>query len=120
MTDTQILAVVENKQLIEKWLGSVYSLALGRALADTPVAGTKVIAGRSRRYWREDAAAKLAHIPEAFNKKLIGITAADKLLSKEFVEGLTVKKSDSPQLVLDSHKSPAISHGDDFAVLKLN
>ena len=117
MTDTQILAVVENKQLIEKWLGSVYSLALGRALADTPVAGTKAIAGRSRRVWSDDAEATLAHIPEAFEKKLIGITAADKLLSKEFVNGLTVKKSGSAQLVLDSHKSPAISHGDDFAVL---
>lgn len=120
MTDAQILMVIENKKLIESWMKSVYASTLSSALAGMPIAGTKAIAGNLRRYWREDAAATLAHIPEAFEQKLIGITAADKLLSKEFVEGLTLKKADSPRLVLDSHKSPAISLGDDFAVLKLN
>ena len=72
--------------------------------------------GRATRRWKADAAEALEDVlgDEAFEKKLIGVTAADKLAGKDIVNALT-EKHGSPTLVGEDDPRPALGNvADDF------
>lgn len=114
LTDEQIAKVVLNKAAVEKWLRRVYDHAADRARAGNPVHGTKLVEGKSRRVWLPDAEEQLKDYPDAWEQKLIGITAADKVFGKGFVDRLTRKEPYRPQVVGLDDKRPAIESLSDF------
>jgi hypothetical protein len=118
LTEEQIARVVEYKPMIETWLRTVYKYALEQAQAGNTPKGLKLVSGRSQRRWKKGAEDELEALlgDEAFERKPIGITKADKLLDKETMSRLTTKPAGSPSLVLDDDDGrPALSPvADDF------
>ena len=90
--------------------------ALAQAQAGTQVSGFKVVAGRSVRKYSDEAAvaeaAKQAGYTDIWDKKLIGITAMEKLMGrstfKDVLGDLVVKPEGRPTLVPESDKRPAL------------
>lgn len=117
LTDEQLARVVELKPMIEAWLRNVYRYAIDQVQKGETLDGLKLIAGRTQRKWRDDAEEELtAYLgADAFEKKLIGITKAEKLLDKKTVDKLTYKPAGSPSLVPVSDKRQALNPvADDF------
>ena len=120
LTDDQLAKVVEMKPLIEQWLRAVYKHAVDRTERGNPLPGFKLVHGRSQRKWADDAEDKLAEFlgDKAFDKKLIGITAAEKIVGKAVVDSLTTKPPGAPTLVPLDDKRPAIDIAGDFEKLE--
>ena len=121
MTDEQLKLVIDNKGLIEKWLKAVESHVFDRLEHGGSFEGYKMVEGRSIRKWANDAEEKLSKMlgDNAYEKKLIGITTAEKLIGKKQLSemGITVKPAGKPTLVDASDKRQAISVADDFEKL---
>jgi len=116
LTDEQIATVVLNRSRVEQWMKKVWSHALDRSQRGEPIAGTKVVEGRAIRRWTSEGKAALADAlgDDAYEKKLIGVTAADALLGKELVDAMTEKRG-SPTLAGLDDKRPALTNAiDDF------
>lgn len=123
MSDEQIRLVLTNKSLIEKWLSSIEAEVFSRIEHGDSFDGFKMVAGRSQRKWNDDAETKLVSIlgDNAYDKKLIGITTAEKILGKKQLEelGITEKPEGKPTLVPESDKRPAlVAIADDFETVK--
>jgi hypothetical protein len=113
--------ILDNKKLIESFLNAVENKTFERLLKGEKIPGYKIVEGRSNRKWIDDAEAKLIEKlgDEAFEKSLIGITAAEKKLNKKEVNDLTYKPSGKLTMAPESDKRPAVtSIIDDF--LNLN
>jgi len=118
LTDEQILSVVKNARLLNSFISSVKDHALTKALHGDAIPGTKAVAGSRRREWVDDAKEKLKEYPELFELRLKGVTAADKVLPKEVMAGLTIKKECKPTIALSGDRRPALqSVKDDFDVI---
>lgn len=98
------------------WAEDIKAYALEQALAGVHYPGFKLVEGRAvRKFSNEDqvikAVCKAGFDP--FEKKLIGITAMQKLLGKakfdELLSGLIAKSKGKPTLVPESDKRPAVS-----------
>ena len=116
LTDDQIAMVVLNKPKIEKYLKQVNSYALERSRMNNPVAGTKVVEGRAVRRFTKSGREALVELlgDTAYEKKLIGVTAADALVGKDMVDAMT-KKVGTPTVVGLDDSRPAITNAvDDF------
>lgn len=116
LTDEQIATVVLNKARVEKWMKSVWTHALDRHNRNQPLEGVKVVEGRAmRKFTKEGKEALVSYLgDEAYEKKVIGVTAADKLLGKELVDAMTVKVG-SPTLAGLDDTRPALTNAiDDF------
>lgn len=109
---------------IAQWVKDVKDYALAQAAAGAKIKGHKLVAGRSVRSWRSDAAEQLERhekAEELFEKKLVGIGKAEKVLGKTspIFADLTEKPEGKPVLALSSDKRPeiqgAVSAADDFA-----
>ena len=117
LTDDQIARVVENAPFVSQWIKSVENFALGRALAGTPIPGTKLIAGRGTRLWQDPTAAvetlKALDV-NPFSQSLMSPYQIEQLfksmgqkLPKE-VADLITKGEGKPKLVSESHPKPAL------------
>lgn len=100
ITPARRFYIVQHRALIVKWLGSLYAASMAAAAAGDPDPGSKVVAGkRGARYYTDKKKAELiltsALGEDAWNKTLIGITAATKALKP-------TKKSEGDQLAFDS------------------
>lgn len=106
LNDEQLKLILDNKNLIEDFLKSVEQYIYGRVLTGEKFEGYKLVEGRSNRKWVDDAEKVLKNKlgEDAYEKKLIGITAAVKKLKKDEVEELTYKPEGKLQLVPDSDK----------------
>ena len=116
LTDEQIATVVLNRSRVEVWMKKVFSYALDRSQRGEPIAGTKVVEGRAvRRFTNAGKEALVDALGEdAYEKKLIGVTAADALLGRELVDAMTEKRG-SPTLAGLDDKRPALTNAiDDF------
>lgn len=106
---------------IAQWVKDVKEYALQQAVNGGKIKGHKVVAGRSVRRWAPDAAERLAEHDDLFERKLLGIGQAEKVLGKgsDLIKELTVKPEGKPALVPASDKRPEIqgqqSAADDFA-----
>lgn len=101
---------------LTSWASDIKEYALKQALSGKEWHGYKLVEGRSvRKYTNETAVAKA--VSEAgfdpYEKKLLGITAMQKLLGKsrfnELLSAYIRKPQGKPTLVPDSDKRPAIN-----------
>lgn len=112
LTDEQIKLVLTNKSLIEKWLKAIEASVFSRIEHGEAFKGFKMVEGRSLRKWSDSAEGVLSKLlgEAAFEKKLIGITAAEKALGKKQLAelGITEKPQGKPTLVPETDKRPAL------------
>lgn len=101
---------------LKAWASDVEAWALAKAQAGTQIPGFKVVAGRSIRKYTDEAAvaeaAKAAGYSDIWDKRLIGITAMERLMGKraftETLGDLVIKPEGKPTLVPESDKRPAL------------
>ena len=116
LTLDEVAGVLTRIPELKAWASNVEAWALAQAQAGTQVPGFKVIAGRSVRKYSDEAAvaeaAKQAGYTDIWDKKLIGITAMEKLMGrstfKDVLGDLVVKPEGRPTLVPESDKRPAL------------
>ena len=119
LSDIEIADILGKVDELTKWAADIESYALQQALAGTSYDGWKLVEGRSvRKYKDEDAVAKALQA-EGFNeamlyeRKLLGITAMEKLVGKkklgEVCKDLIEKPAGKPVLVPASDKREPIN-----------
>lgn len=102
---------------LKAWASDVEAWALAQAQAGTQIPGFKVVAGRSIRKYTDEAAvaeaAKAAGYSDIWDKRLIGITAMERLMGKraftETLGDLVIKPEGKPTLVPESDKRPPLA-----------
>lgn len=118
--DETILKLVLHQDAVEEFLSSVKKYALSRCLNGKPLSGLKVIAGATRRKWKNDEmeiakALKSLGIKNPFQSKLISLTDAEKTLktksdakiAKKVIDGLCEKTQPGMLLVPADDPRPA-------------
>lgn len=126
LTDTEIADVLARLPLLTKWASDVEAYAARLAINQGKVwPGFKVVAGRSVRKYTDEAAvakaAQAAGYTDIYDRKLITLTAMEKLMGKtqftKILGELIHKPVGKPALVPDSDKRPALhlaSAADEF------
>lgn len=116
LTSEEIAAILPQIDTLVSWADDIKAYALERALSGTSYPGFKLVEGRSVRKYTDEAAVIDVVATEGFDpfeKKLLGITAMQKLLGKtkfdELLSGLIEKPKGKPTLVPESDKRPAVS-----------
>jgi len=122
LTDQQIRFVLDNKGLLTDWLKRVEDHVFATLNEGGSFEGYKMVEGRSVRKWNDSAADVLQEKlgDAAWEKKLIGIGVAERLLGKKEIAelGITDKPEGKPTLAPESDKRPALgSVADDFETL---
>jgi hypothetical protein len=123
LTLDELRRVMDNKKLIETWLKGIEAHIFQRIERGEKFPGYKMVEGRSQRRYGDNAEEVLEKIlgENAFEKKLITITAAEKAIGKkQFTElGITVKPDGKPTLAPESDKREALPQfSDNFEMLK--
>lgn len=126
LSDAEIAEVLTQIPLLTKWASDVETYAASLAIHQGKAwPGFKVVAGRSvRKYADEEAvaaAAKAAGYSDIFDRKLITLTAMERLMGKktftEVLGDLVVKPAGKPTLVPETDKRAALhflSAADEF------
>jgi hypothetical protein len=124
---SEIAALLPQLRRIILWCNALGEYALAQALTGVAIPGYKLTNGRSNRVWRNEyeaaAALLLSGIPEEklWNRKIIGITAAEHLLGKSnpVFREQTFKPQGAPTLVPEKDPRPTLeqSIGDDFSAV---
>ena len=116
LTNEEIAVILPQIDTLVSWADDIKAYALEQALSGTSYPGFKLVEGRSVRKYTDEAAVVNAVASEGFDpfeKKLLGITAMQKLLGKakfdELLSGLVEKPKGKPTLVPESDKRPAVS-----------
>ena len=116
LTDTEIEVILGKVDELVSWASDIKEYALQQALSGKEWTGFKIVEGRSNRRYSNEAAvidAVEKAVFDPYEKKLLGITAMQKLLGKSrFDELLTAyieKPQGKPTLVPDSDKRPAMN-----------
>ena len=120
LSDEQLTALLANKTFIERYLAQVEKHAITRLLEGQSVPEFKLVHAKTHRRWSPDAESKMEALlgDEAFAaRKLIGISAAEKILSPSLVNTLTVKPEGAPKLALKSSSEKTYQIGGDFTAL---
>jgi len=86
-------SIMDNKSLIQLFLNAVEASVFDQLGAGKPFEGYKLVEGRSIRKWNNLALEALIKKlgDEAYTKKIIGITEAEKRLGRDFTKELTDK-----------------------------
>lgn len=113
LTDEEIADILDKVDALTAWAADVKEYALQQAVSGTAFPGWKLVEGRSNRKYTSEAAVAAAVEGAGFNpyeKKLLGITAMQKLLGKSRFEELLAPYIEKPQgrptLVRSSDKRP--------------
>lgn len=117
LSDDEIAEILEKADSVASWLKDVQAYALTEAVNNgVKFKGFKVVQGQSRRRYvnEDDVADRLIEsgYPEAilYEKKLLGITAMEKAITKrkftELLSDLVEKPEGKPTLVVESDKRP--------------
>lgn len=116
LDDAEVSEVLERVDDLVAWASDVKDHALQLALGGKQWSGFKLVEGRSiRRYTNEGdvASAVIEAGGDPYEKKLLGITAMQKLLGKSQFEqllgGLLEKPAGKPTLVPEDDRRPAIN-----------
>ena len=114
----EVLAKVEG---LTTWANDVKDYALKKALSGHMWKNWKVVEGKANRKYKDEEAAAKAVTEAGFDpweKKVLGITAMEKLLGKakfkELLGDIVVRPSGKPALVLRSDKRPEITAAEAF------
>lgn len=113
LADEEIADILGKVDALTAWASDVKEYALQQAISGTAFPGWKLVEGRSNRKYTSEAAVAAAVEVAGFNpyeKKLLGITAMQKLLGKSRFEELLAPYIEKPQgrptLVRSSDKRP--------------
>ena len=113
LADEEIADILGKVDALTAWASDVKEYALQQAISGTAFPGWKLVEGRSNRKYTSEAAVAAAVEGAGFNpyeKKLLGITALQKLLGKSRFEELLAPYIEKPQgkptLVRSSDKRP--------------
>lgn len=108
--EEKLKKILDNKSLIEKFLKQVEANIVNRLKEGKSFKGYKLVQGKSNRKWIDEAEEKLNELlgEKAYEKSLIGITAAEKLLKKDIVGELTYKPDGQLLIVNEDDPRPAI------------
>lgn len=113
LADEEIADILGKVDALTAWASDVKEYALRQAISGTAFPGWKLVEGRSNRRYTSEAAVAAAVEGAGFNpyeKKLLGITAMQKLLGKSRFEELLAPYIEKPQgrptLVRSSDKRP--------------
>lgn len=116
LTDEEVEDVLSKVDALTAWANDIKEYALRQAISGKTWTGWKLVEGRSNRKYTNDAAVASAVENAGFDpyeKKLLGVTAMQKLLGKarfeEVLAGLIEKPQGKPTLVPESDKRPAMS-----------
>ena len=116
LEDAEIEFILSRVDELTSWATDIKDYALKRALSGKEWHGWKLVEGRSVRKFSNDdevikAVSKAGFDP--FEKKLLCLTAMQKLLGKtrfdELLSGLVIRSKGKPALVPESDKRPAVS-----------
>ena len=116
LEDIEIELILSKVDELASWANDVKEHALKQAIGGKEWHGWKLVEGRSVRKFTDDDKV-IKTVSEAgfdpFEKKLLGITAMQKLLGRarfdELLSGLITKTKGKPTLVPDSDKRPEVS-----------
>ena len=113
LADEEIADILGKVDALTAWASDVKEYALQQAISGTAFPGWKLVEGRSNHKYTSEAAVAAAVEGAGFNpyeKKLLGITAMQKLLGKSRFEELLAPFIEKPQgrptLVRSSDKRP--------------
>ena len=113
LADEEIADILGKVDALTAWASDVKEYALQQAISGTAFPGWKLVEGRSNRRYTSEAAVAAAVEGAGFDpyeKKLLGITALQKLLGKSRFEELLTPYIEKPQgkptLVRSSDKRP--------------
>lgn len=113
LADEEIADILGKVDALTAWAADVKEYALQQAVSGTAFPGWKLVKGRSNRKYTSEAAVAAAVEGAGFDpyeKKLLGITAMQKLLGKSRFEELLTPYIEKPQgkptLVRSSDKRP--------------
>jgi hypothetical protein len=105
----QIGHYLQQADTIEDFIKSVRELAFQMLESDVPVPGYKLVAKRGTRQWVDEVAAEKFLGDKAFEKKLISVAQAEKLVGKKnFPSELAVSVSSGSTLANEDDPRPAI------------
>lgn len=127
LEDHEISDILKRLDLLTDWAGSVKKFALQEALGGRKWEGFKLVEGRSvRRYTNEEEVAKVVLAKgwsedNVYNKKVVGLTAMEKLIGKPAMTSILgpfiEKPPGAPTLVPESDKRQEYSPLEaDFAI----
>jgi len=110
ISDERIKELLDNKKLIEKFLKNIEEHTLERMQKGEKIPGYKLVQKKSNRTWINEAEAVLVEElgEKAYTQKLIGITAAEKLLDKKQMEELTYKPEGGIEMAPEKDKREAV------------
>lgn len=116
LTDEEIEDVLARVDDLVAWASDIKEYALQQAISGKAWPGWKLVEGRSNRKYTNDAAVAATVECAGFDpyeKKLLGVTAMQKLLGKsrfeELLSSLIEKPQGKPTLVPKSDKRPAMN-----------
>ncbi len=122
LTNEQLKKALDVKKLIMSWFESVEQHAFDLLEKGEPFPGYKLVEGRSLRQWADEAVAEQSLVElltdDAYEKKLLSVAKAEKLLGKKrsgSITDLISKPRGKPVIVPESDKRPAMgSEAKDF------
>ena len=117
LEDTEIEVILSRVDELVAWATDIKEYALQQAVSGKAWHGWKLVEGRSNRKYTNDETVVSAVTEAGFDpyeKKLLGITAMQKLLGKarfeELLAGYIEKPQGKPTLVPDSDKRPEMNN----------
>lgn len=117
MEDTEIEVILSRVDKLIAWASDIKEYALQQAISGKEWTGWKLVEGRSNRKYSNESAVIEAVTDAGFDtyeKKLLGITAMQKLLGKsrfdELLAAYIEKSQGKPTLVPESDKRPAMKN----------
>jgi hypothetical protein len=113
LTVNEIGLILQSLDGISRWVNDLKDYSLKLAISGIKIPGWKLVEGRANRKWVDGAEEVLKDKDILFERRLCGITKAQKILGKE-LDKYTVKPIGTPSLVPESDKRKEIGIGDDF------
>lgn len=117
LEDTEIEVILSHADQLVSWVNDIKEYALQQAISGKDWTGFKLVEGRSNRRYTDEAAVTQAVTNAGFDpyeRKLLGITAMQKLLGKsrfeEILSAYIEKPQGKPTLVPESDKRPVMNN----------
>ncbi len=116
LEDTEIEVILTRADQLVSWVNDIKEYALQQAISGKEWTGFKLVEGRSNRRYTDEVAVTQTVTDAGFDpyeRKLLGITAMQKLLGKsrfeDLLEAYIEKPQGKPTLVPESDKRPAMN-----------
>ena len=117
LEDTEIEVILSRADQLVSWINDIKEYALQQAISGKEWTGFKLVEGRSNRRYTDEAAVTQAVTNAGFDpyeRKLLGITAMQKLLGKsrfdELLSPYIEKPQGKPTLVPEGDKRPVMNN----------